>query len=576
MSSVLFDDLSDIHYPKLDAKSAQIRLIVLARGALDSPIHCTYRVVNLDDENFLSYETVSYVWQDGTGTGPILVDGKTATVTWSLFGALEQLRFVDRERVLWVDAICINQSDDDEKTHQVDMMCRIYSQCRQCNIWMGQLGDISVQDATLAIDTLAWMAGDIANPPESLNDVSRRRRAAEALNALVTKPWWGRIWTVQEAILPSQRFIYWGPFSLPWERLDRACENAPADLQKYQDEFYASGAFRHMPAGVRGLRASANEHPLHLLWRWRFRQASEPRDKVYALLGMRPDFRLPNVPSCDYNSDRVDARTLFVRVTADLVNICRDLNPLIGRRGELPAVPGLPSWAVDWSGPPPGTQGSSEFWIHEKRWMNRGYCADRGVYGVGDGLQFGDKKKETLLLSGLYVDTIAVVEQRQAARSRGNGGMASHEVLLDGADRWADLIKRFQRSGTTATVELPDGWMQAFLGLIMGRLVPADPNDGDPDDWAREMLRDQAIFITQGGRFGLGPLNARPGQQLWIVGGCRFPVILDVWSDGIPGKVEDEASCRDFSWESDCFVYGMMKGEAVEGRGHEQVKINLH
>lgn len=119
--------------------------------------------------------------------------------------------------------------------------------------------------------------------------------------------------------------------------------------------------------------------------------------------------------------------------------------------------------------------------------------------------------------------------------------------------------------------------MQAFLGLIMGRLVPADPNDGDPDDWAREMLRDQAIFITEGGRFGLGPANAQEGQQLWIVGGCRLPVILDAARPPhYKGNDWDEAGRRNFTWVSDCFVYGMMKGEAVDGRENEQVDFNLH
>lgn len=579
MAPVLFDDHTTVNYPKLDADAAQIRLMVLARGARDSPIHCTYQVVNLNDET-ISYETLSYVWNDEPGTEPIWVEGKAASVTRSLFGALGQLRLVDRERTLWIDAICINQSDAAEKTQQVDMMRRIYTQCRQCNIWLGPLGETSLADARLAIDTVAWIAGDVADRPPFLDDVPQRRRAAEALNTLLTRPWWMRIWTVQEVILPPKRFIYWGPCKLPWDLLDRASEavmydspiKPPADLRNYEHDFFASGAFDHLSPRVRGLRITVNEPPLYLFWRWRFRQATDPRDKVYALLGMRSDVRLPSVPSCDYT---IDVRTLFTRVTVDLIDMCADLNPLIGRRGEPSALADLPSWVVDWSGSIPG-QGRSAFWEHQTRWTSRDYCADRGIFGVGDGLRFADER--TLLLTGLYVDKIAVVEQRQTwNRGEGEG---FHEILLGGADRWGDLIMRFQRWGTAAghAAGLPGNWMQAFLGLITGRLVPGDPNDGDqyPDDWTVEMLRDQALFITQGGRFGLGPLNARPGQQLWIVGGCKFPVILDIWPDGISGGVGDEESRRDFTWVSECFVYGMMKGEAVEGRGDEQVELRLH
>ncbi|KAH8759828.1 heterokaryon incompatibility protein-domain-containing protein [Diaporthe sp. PMI_573] len=576
MASNLLHDYSTVHYPTLDADSAQIRLIILARGDIDSPIRCSYRVVDLDDEN-LSYETLSYVWNDGAGTEPILVDGKAVSVTRSLFGALEQLR-VGCERTLWIDAICINQSDNAEKTRQVNMMGRIYSQCSQCNVWMGPLGETSSLDASHAIDTVAWIAGDMADPPAFLDDLSQRRRAAEALNVLVTNPWWTRIWTVQEAILPSRCFVYWGPCKLPWDQLERASSaldgGAPADLEKYQHEFWASKAFHCLQAGVGGLPISLHERPLHLLWRWRFRKATDPRDKVYALLGMRRDVleQLPSVLSCNYD---VDVTTLFTRVTKDLINMCTDLNPLIGRRGEPSELKDLPSWVVDWSGPIPG-QGRSEFWAHEARWMESDYCADRGAFGVGEGPRFADGDERTLLLTGLYADEIAVVEERQTG---GHGNAEGfHEILLDGADRWGNLIMRFQRSAaaTGRAGELPDGWMQAFLGLITGRLVPGDPNNGDPYNWTLDMLRDQAVFITKGGTFGLGPLNAQPGQQLWVVSGCRLPLILEMCPGGITGKNGDEASCRDFKWVSECFVYGMMKGEAVKGRGHERVDIRLH
>lgn len=184
---------------------------------------------------------------------------------------------------------------------------------------------------------------------------------------------------------------------------------APKDFGKYQHDFYASRAFDNLPASMEGLRASGNEPPLFLFWRWRFRRATDPRDKIYALMGMRRDLRLPDVQKPDYS---LKVESLFTLVTVDLINKSRDLNPLIGCRGETPALKGLPSWVVDWSGHEKG-QGRSEFWIHEARWLNRGYCADRGTFGVGDGLRFAEESdKRILRLSGLYVDKIAVVEQR--------------------------------------------------------------------------------------------------------------------------------------------------------------------
>lgn len=144
----------------------------------------------------------------------------------------------------------------------------------------------------------------------------------------------------------------------------------PPDLRRYRPDSRPSEALGHLPARVRGLRLTVNEHPLYLFYRWRCREATDPRDKVYALLGMRRDVRLPSVPSCDYT---VDVMTLFTRVTVDLIGICADLDPLIGRKGARSALAGLPSWVVDWSGSLPG-QGAEDFWAHQARWRS-GHCS---------------------------------------------------------------------------------------------------------------------------------------------------------------------------------------------------------
>ena len=80
---------------------------------------------------------------------------------------MKQLRGVSENRLLWIDAICINQVNDPEKTRQVDLMRSIYTRCRQCIIWLGSLDRVqhSPEDAQIAMDTIAWIAGKEDKPP---------------------------------------------------------------------------------------------------------------------------------------------------------------------------------------------------------------------------------------------------------------------------------------------------------------------------------------------------------------------------------------------------------------------------
>lgn len=233
-------------------------------------------------------------------------------------------------------------------------------------------------------------------------------------------------------------------------------------------------------------------------------------------MGIRNDLCIPTAQSCDYT---VDPPTLFTRIAVDLIRMSGDLEPLIGRRGEGSDLEGLPSWAVDWSGRRGDSHPTSDFWTWQKRWHQRGYTADRGIRGVGDGTSLAYDR--ALVLSGLYADKVAVIEERgdQCDDSQGT----TPEILLSGGDRWGKLITQFRES-LHPRFTMRSDWMRAFLGLVTGRLLPNDPNDGeDLDAWTREVVKDQAVFIAEDGRFVLGPLNTEAGQELCVVGGCRNP-----------------------------------------------------
>jgi hypothetical protein len=98
-------DQNAIHSP-LDPDPHQIRLLVLYPGQQDEPIHCSLELHYIDE--LQTYEALSYVWGDASLTSPIYI-GPSWTkfdATTNLACALSHLRFHDKNRVLWVDALC--------------------------------------------------------------------------------------------------------------------------------------------------------------------------------------------------------------------------------------------------------------------------------------------------------------------------------------------------------------------------------------------------------------------------------------------------------------------------------------
>ena len=111
-------------YVPLESPS-HIRLLVLHPGDEPDAICCSLSQTSLDQTNHI-YEALSYVWGDIESSVPIICEGRSLLMTPSLHSALRRLRFTEKKRILWVDAICINQKDDAEKSVQVGLMGCIY------------------------------------------------------------------------------------------------------------------------------------------------------------------------------------------------------------------------------------------------------------------------------------------------------------------------------------------------------------------------------------------------------------------------------------------------------------------
>jgi hypothetical protein len=104
-------------YAALDVGRREIRIASILPGRWSEDVSCKLTVVSLDDNP--SYEALSYTWGDPLGKTPIFLEGVTFLITKNLHWALRRLRHVDETRHIWVDALCINQSNSKQSLHLV-------------------------------------------------------------------------------------------------------------------------------------------------------------------------------------------------------------------------------------------------------------------------------------------------------------------------------------------------------------------------------------------------------------------------------------------------------------------------
>jgi hypothetical protein len=117
-------------YLPLNEEASHIRLLTLLPGKFSTKIHIDLHIEQLTTERRPRYEALSYVWGSTQDLIDIFIGPSTQYtigVTQNLASALRYHRYQDRERVLWVDAICVNQKDLQERSKQVKRMANIYT-----------------------------------------------------------------------------------------------------------------------------------------------------------------------------------------------------------------------------------------------------------------------------------------------------------------------------------------------------------------------------------------------------------------------------------------------------------------
>lgn len=241
------------------------------------------------------YEAVSYTWGSADDPREICLEGSAFLVTHNLWLLLHDIRYLNEDRILWVDAICIDQGNHGERGHQVQQMNQIYHNAQRVILWLGPL----TKPISILMDSLA----DVQQQIYGLNwtpDDPRWRIIKErihgfsgmhentlrrALMDLLKRPWFRRVWIIQEVANARAAIVHCG-FKSVSPRILTACPSMLGVKASSQ----CQAILDIMPGPSRkGSWWSQGRDFNTLLIRFSGTEATREHDRIFALLGLCPE-----------------------------------------------------------------------------------------------------------------------------------------------------------------------------------------------------------------------------------------------------------------------------------------------
>jgi len=257
--------------------SNQFRLLVKVAGAHDRDLR--FRFMHAVPGQTPPFTAVSYTWGDDPKSEIIYVDDKPFMVRPNLWACLHCLR--RGWQLIWADAVCINQDDIAERNKQVRMMGRIYAEAAVVTAWLGLVPlpawlNYEGRIVTLEVDDFDW---------------------AESMEEIASRPYWSRSWVIQEFLLAREVHIYCSNVRVDDQFFrDLLARAADMDLLSVEmaDLVQKPDLMRRWPALPLVIERHCDRYPdlyqplYDLLAGHAYAQSTDPRDKVFALLGLLP------------------------------------------------------------------------------------------------------------------------------------------------------------------------------------------------------------------------------------------------------------------------------------------------
>ena len=546
-------------------------------------------MVIVEVEKAPPYVALSYTWGCKKSSRVILVNGSEIPITSSLAEAIDAIFVFAREgsMMFWADSICINQADDDERGRQVRLMNTIYRSAEIVAIWLGP----AAHESDLAFSKMKeWKARfdrlkeqfdgseELAVTNISSNDPfyfgpcgSEQQRALKALRMICRRPWWGRAWIVQEGTIanPARTILFCGSRSIDWTHL-RAALQITHHVTHYQSSGmsidFNDGMAVRLDAFRKDRENGANIRLLRVLRLIRAYECEDPRDKVYAALGMAMDVDKDDVIP-DYTKP---SSAVYI----DVVKICISKlnNHCLDFLGEvLRSAPGtafehqhertLPSWTPDWTFRASfhpfeklldsDTYGASGYAYNASRAFN-GHCYINGAHLCVQGSVLDHITRVSsicewnLAAGGLDIERSWAPEDPSEQYFTG-------ETFMQAFNR--TIVADIGRRDLEKDSELSRGFALDWE-LVSRNRNNMTAQDRQIQSWmlidTKMMTFGRRVFETSRGFIGLGPAAAQVDDQICLLLGGHVLYVL--------------RTCEDNHHEfvGECYVHGMMDGQACE------------
>lgn len=629
----LADDLSvqGFQYRPLRPDKQEIRLIHLLSLITDRSnlvsdhqtlVSCRLEHASLADRPY--YTALSYTWGDPSATHEIILNGQHVRVTVNLEYVLRH--FItelqshggggQNTMILWVDALCIDQHNEAERNQQVSQMNEIFETARETILWIGPASE----DSNLAFETLRRLSqsaipadihswSEVSFDKTSLDPlvqaiqrvldeiilVLRLDNAARltAIISLYQRPWFRRVWVIQEAVLSQNAVVCCGREWVPWDVFFRSFWV----LCGVRDYLNLAGAGQQDSSALADVLTLALDRVtpvafttpdlsllelLSLLSRMAPQvqlQASDKRDYIYALLSLIDTHQSPLV-MVDYTKDWASIRTEVGEACLTYYGLCMlsFAGNCSGSEVAAPMLPNSPpSWAPDWSSKdlPQPLYTTPIFVVRG----GRRHCPYSAAQLSTQTLAQSFSVRGRLDLIGLYVDEIGHLGQPftehgdttdDAARvarlstwlhdlditllPRANGVYRTAEEVYDALWRTPVADRAYVHSWETAraTEETHRAYQAVRAGGDVGQGVKYAKV-------AFNKLLQRRPFRSRSGYIGIGPVGMYRGDSIWILPGADVPFVLRPARDG------------GFIVVGEAYVHKIMDGEFFEMTKRHQI-----
>lgn len=531
--------MASYQHKPLGESSREIRLVNLQPGHRSDPIQVTLTHALLDGD--IAYDALSYAWGDPNITLPIAIDGLLFQVTVNLESALRHLRLPAEPRVIWIDAICIHQTNIEERDQQVRRMGSVYDNAKNVLVWLGPEAD----DSDLAMDLLGEKICDklfgqdhFARPHSLISEEGGNIRHLNAVVKLFDRPWWRRGWTIQE-IFGAGRIR---------ENVLLHCGNSK---KKWEDGFWAirdiwSNYLNHVgvesDSSVQGawwktlIKATSNHEALgHAsdleLEDWltllKYFETSEPKDKVWIACLLTRHREPVSGLNLQYQQSLRETYTFIAQHflhsegSLRILERCADYSD-------------LPSWVPDWQlseaspvsgGKPDRFKACGPLELFYEI-LENSYLHLKG-FNIGCAARFPPLRDTYILVPRIL--------ERHAAEI----GSTYH---ITGEPSMNALIR-------TMFIDMSEVIHYAWEGL---------PGEGESHDRPKNRallftalaMNRRKYFVSANGHIGLVPEAAQEGDMICIFMGGMTPFVI-------------RPAGENYKLIGACYVHGIMYGEAV-------------